>query len=175
MRKGLKRVLVGFTAAMLAVVCLLSVVGTAAEPSENLFDYRSTEDVNATEHKPSELLEGAFGNKIKLSDAEIDYLDNESGIVFRYTDTLPMDVVSTEYDRDSETLKVSATAYTYTAQNGTTVTWVPQSVTLGNKTVKFQKTADGYVCKIAGLRQSGNFNMGVTFSCDLTLSAEAAE
>lgn len=93
-----------------------------------------------------------------------------------YSDAIPESSINTEYSSDTETLMVSVSPYTYTAANGVTVSWIPQSIELETvdgtwKKYSLTKQESGtYDVKIEGCVYSGDFGVKVFYTCDIVIA-----
>ncbi len=77
------------------------------------------------------------------STAESEYVTNYFGESLRYSDTIPADCITVS--REGNTVTVTAQPYTYTANNGKTVTFLPVSVALGSRNLTPTLTSGSYV------------------------------
>ena len=112
---------------------------------------------------------------LELSAAEQAYID-ENLVSFTFNSALPQEAVRTLYHKDTGVLDITAPAYTYTAQNGTRVEWIPRDVTISGRTLTFAKNPDGdYLCAFDGLHYAEDFEMTVSFEWEATLSQEMTE
>lgn len=179
MKKQNYRIWIALVAGLLAFVCLfssiLSVGGAEADQNDatdisEYLNFGISQSHNNGSLAVSKFFEEAFG--FTPSDAEIAFLDDLSGFSFVYHDKIPIDRVSTVYDRDSGTLTVLASPYSYVAENGATVTWVPDTATLDGRTLAFD--AD-HQCSFDNLLQSADFEIVVSFAWEVTVTDEVAE
>ena len=143
------------------------------QDTTDLMDYSlQTQDIKQ-ELSASELFYKLYG--VYPPSAEMEYLDQLSGITLQYTDLIPPSIVSTNYNGDAGVLEVTVPTYTYTASNGVLVEWVPTSVTLDGKQLPLVKNGDAYGCQFEDLFYSKNFDIYVSFVWNATLPAEAVD
>ncbi len=92
------------------------------------FDYSYESAPLKTEISASDFLNEKLG--LVLENAEKQYLNSYSGFLISFNSHIPTTSVSVEYSEADALLIVSASEYTYTASNGVTVVWKPESVSL---------------------------------------------
>lgn len=160
------------------LLCALMLAGvspmaSAAEKGTSPFDYSTSGAGSITTIDASDLLERFFG--ISATDAEKAYLNQASGLSLRYSDLIPSEVISTEYNGDTGTLLVSVPTYSYLAANGVRVEWVPTSACLEGKTETFSWSGSDYRCSFSGLLYSDDFDLSVSFAWSAEIGAEAAD
>ena len=179
MKKQNYRIWIALMAGLLALVCLgssiLSVGAIDVEQSNSAdltkqLNFGLSQSQNSGRLSALAFFEEAFG--FTPSDAEVSFWDDLSGFSFVYNDKIPIDRVSTDYDSESGCLTVLASPYSYIAENGITVTWVPATATLEDRTLAFDE--DGQ-CSFDNLLQSADFEIVVSFAWDVTVTDEVAE
>lgn len=176
MKKNHKRI---FRAAVCLCFCVLMLTGVAVPgagaetASQDLFDYRSPALGKFQSLSASEIFYQIYG--YEAPDAEKKYLDELSGITLRYTDIIPASIVSTDYNGEKGTLDVTVPTYTYTANNGVLVRWVPQSATLEGVTKPFSEADGAYGCRFENLLYSKDFDISISFAWVAELPAEAVD
>ncbi len=106
-----------------------------------------------------------------LAAEEQAYLQGLSALSFRYSGLIPNSIVTTHYHGETATLDVQVPAYTYTANNGVQVSWIPQTATLGETTLSFAPEGEGYACQFGGLLYSDDFPIQISFAWEATLPA----
>ena len=106
-----------------------------AEQSDTVADFGTSDADRNTAVLGSELLELLLGDGI--GSAEADYIDQSGLYKFIYSAAIPASCVSAKLTANGLLVKVSD--WTYTAQNGETVSWMPTSVTVNSVT----KSVDG--------------------------------
>ncbi len=175
MKRGLNQIWITLLACVLAVLFLMTPIATASEENSPTTDglklltdfgmpYSSNNEVLSV----STFFEDAFG--FLPSEAELTFLDGFSEFSLIYNNRIPIDRVSTAYDRDLGRLTVTAAPYSYVAANGATVTWVPKSATLEDRTLTLD--GDG-VCVFDGILHSADFEISVRYAWEVTLSDAA--
>ena len=113
-------------AIIIVVGILLSTTSTAsAAESGSDYDFSRPTSGAATVISGADLLELYLGESI--SDGEAGYLAEHSSVTLKYTDSITTAYVLTSYENGA--LTVTARPYSYTAENGVLVTWIPTSAT----------------------------------------------
>lgn len=168
MRKTLQRTATVFAALLLCLSALLGLTtAQAGDSPANPIDFGISGMKTNRIVSASELFDILFEDKLTAN--EIAYLDGFSGISFVYNDAIPDSIVSSKYDGDNGTLRISLPPYRFTATNGADVKWVPTTATIGNKAKSFVMTGDVYVCEFDGLYYSGDFDVKIDFSWSATI------
>ena len=176
MKKTYKRI---FQAVICLGVCAMMLIGGlisgTAENTEAVdpFDY----SLRALEHKQSLSASELFYRICGFypSDLERAYLDGLSGITFRYNDLIPVGIVSTDYNGETGVLRVTVPTYQYTASNGATVEWIPQTATLDGMEKPLLKSGEEYSCQFEDLLYSMDFDIYVSFEWSVDLPDETVE
>ncbi len=172
----MKRKLLQVIFSVIAILlCVTSLSGTAilpvqADGAKLAFDYGDGQVAANESISASELFALALGSA--PVGAEKAYLEELSDIRLFYNTAIPSENISTNYHRESGSLDVSVQSYAYTAKNGVTVEWIPQSATIEGQT----KTLDpSYSCHFENLSQlaTGDFQMEVVFSTVIQLPGNA--
>ena len=96
----------------------------------------------------------------------------EQELSLTYNDNIPNSSINTHYE--NEILNVTIEPYVYTATNGAVVTWVPESIkleTTNGDWEEYELTEQNgvYVAQI-GCKYSGDFEMKVSYACEVTIS-----
>ena len=111
-----------------------------------------------------------------LTPGEAAYLRGETSLALRYRSDIPDALVNTAYNGDAGTLTVSVSAYSYVAENGETVRWVPVSVSMdGEPDVALSEQDGQYTAVYGDLWYSDVFDLTVKFVWNGTLPAAAAD
>lgn len=97
-----------------------------------------------------------------------------------YSDAIPEGNINTEYSNETEILDVAVTPYVYTAANGATVSWIPQSIDLEMvdgtwKQYPLTKQNGVYVVQIGGCVYSGDFDVKVLYTCEIAIARSVIE
>ncbi len=115
---------------------------------------------------PSHLLALLVGET--LTDAEIAYLDRYCDRILEYYDRIPADRVSVR--SSTSEARVTAKAYAYTAENGTTVTWVPTAVAYNEQETPLTQNGENYEATVAVDEQTGD-RLGIVYTSRLSIPA----
>ena len=154
----------------MSVMAPMAALATQDERAYDPFDYGDGRTEINESISASELFGMALG--MAPSAAEGEYLETLSGIRLRYNAAIPTQNISTSYHREDGTLDVTVQPYAYTAKNGVTVEWIPQSAILEDET----KLLDAaFCCRFEGLSQhvTADLQMEVTFYTVITLPNDA--
>lgn len=163
-------VLVSAVCFLLLLGLLLPVSATGVIPSS--FRYGSATLQNNKTVSGGELLSMLYG--ITPSAAERAYLNSRAEFTLTYNDTIPDSIVTTYHDGEAGTLDVSLSAYSYSAENGALVTWIPQRATLGEQLRSFENEGERYFCRFEDVFHSEDYNVEIAFSWTVTLPEEGA-
>ena len=136
------RVLKYFVVVPLIVATLLPCfpwTSVSAQTQDTVADFGVSDPDRNTTLSGSELLELLLG--IDIGDAEAAYIDQSGLYKFTYSAAIPASTISAELkNRNSvDGLLVTVSDWTYTAQNGETVSWKPFLVTVNGE----KKNVDG--------------------------------
>lgn len=161
---------------LLLALTMFATTAFATSPAETLaeaFDY-GVSDGSQNETVPvDELLALLVG--ASLTDSEREYLNTTlPGVTFRYSDAIPDSNITTQYDsEDRNSLDVWVRPYSYTANNGVLVEWIPTSAKIGDRTLPLEKQGDRYGCVFEDPGQLSDFYMDVTFEWNVEFPTEA--
>jgi hypothetical protein len=174
MKRKLRLIGASALAIFLALITF-SVPAFSALPAQSLgeaFDYGLAGDLHNEVISADELLETLLGGKIP--DSERYFLTELSDISFRYNSAIPDSTVSTQYDEsDRGLLEVWVTPYSYTANNGTVVTWIPYEVRIGSRAASLTQEGDRYFCEFEDPGQTDHFYMDILFEWNVEFPKEA--
>ena len=162
---------------LLSSLLLISVLSLAAGAEPSSFDLRyGTGDDRDTVLRAADLFALLYPDEAALAAAEIAYLNGDPSLSLRYRSDIPDSIVDTVYDGDAGTLTVTVPAYSYIAQNGKTVVWVPETVSM-DEDAPIPLTFDGenYIAVYRNLWYSEEFDLTVRFIWSDTLPVEAAD
>ncbi len=175
MKRRLQYILISAMALILAAVLLggAALQPEAAELSEQALHFGVSGMESNQSVSPSKLFEELYG--APPTETEQAYLDGLSGLSLIYNSAIPDSVVSTSYNGNEGTLSVSVQAYSYTAVNGTKVTWIPTQATVGKNTQTFVESNGSYSCQFADMVHSGDFEVKIDFRWVTELSATVAD
>ena len=112
---------------------------------------------------------------LTLTNAESDYM-KENFFSLTYNASVPSDTVQTVYHKDTGVLDVRVSVYSYTAENGSVVRWIPKKAIIGDVEQELALDGDAYVCNFSDLyRAEEDFDMDVVFSWTVTLPENVVE
>lgn len=157
-------------ALMLAAVMLASALpigALAAAEEPDALAYGKADSSYAVTVRPSQLLAMLSGQT--PSDAERDYLDRYCDRILEYYDRIPADRIA-QYSR-GDVLEITAKPFSYTAENGATVLWIPREVVYaGSATVAMTENAEGdFVAEIEGVTPETGNRIGVVYGCEISI------
>ncbi len=188
MRTKMRKFLSSAVAMLLCTVMLLGMLPDISAESAALhtiidpdsLNYALPDSETNMEISASELMQRLFG-ELSFSQEELAYM-NENLFSLTYHATVSDDAVKTVYDKESGVLQVAVSPYTYTAKNGSTVSWYPKEIALklnGVLPQRFPAMPDDngkYICRFENLFYvDDNFEMEITFAWDAALSADVIE
>ena len=116
----------------------------------------------------AELIYRATGSSVGAEEAA--YLASQ-GISMSYDDSLSSSLVATSAGDDSITF--TASAKSYQAYNGTTVRWIPVSVSLDSMNASFTPSPSGYTATFTNLDKDTVYTATFTYQTTITVSAYA--
>ena len=124
---------------------------------------------------PADELFGKLFSSLNLSQAEAIYIkDNLFSLT--YNASIPSDTVQTTYHKDTGVLDVRVSVYSYTAENGSVVRWIPKKAIVGDVEQSLSFDGDAYVCNFGDLYQAEkDFDMEVIFSWTVTIPENVVE
>ncbi len=173
MKHSVRRLaIVVLSAALASVLLLLTVPTSAATVSPSSVNFGNPNLQNNVEISATELYAMLFSDS--LSDAERTYLNAGSGWRLIYNPTVPDSIVNTLYDGEKGTLQLSLPAYSYTAANGSTVTWSPTTAEKDNRKSSFVYSEEDalYYCTFYNIFHTRDFEIEISFSCSIEISPE---
>ncbi len=104
-----------------------------------------------------------------------EYLSTMRELSFTYNSLVPESTVSTKYFGTEGRLEVTVLPYSYVAENGATVQWIPINAEIEGKTVDLIPSGSAYVCAFEGLYHSSDFDMKVSYRWEVELPADYIE
>ncbi|MBE6601773.1 MAG: hypothetical protein E7637_04630 [Ruminococcaceae bacterium] len=174
MKRAVGMLWISFVSLLLCAVMLatpVSSVAVAASESSP-FDFGTDAAAKHETLDANTLIEILVDGEV--SAAESDYLKRFSEITMRYSNFIPESNITTHYDRERHSLDVTVHPYSYTANNGATVRWIPTEVLLDGKVCALTLSADGgYACTVEEVLHTGIFEMEVRFEWNVTLPDDA--
>ncbi len=139
-------------------------------------DYSNPSSEAVVELTPAEFTELLLGTKI--SEAEKTYINSMLiGNSLRYSDQISPRCVQTAYDNN--TLDITAEVYSYTAANGTIVSWIPKAfVLIGRElsgTFTYDEESGVYTAQVTELEEAENMSIELSYTCTLSVKGEEAD
>lgn len=163
--------------AMLIAMTFLATAVCTALPTEGegvqlSFAYGIEGRENNTELDAAELYELLFGEAPTA--AEEVYL-NARGVTLRYNDAISAGCISTDYRADTGVLSLTVRPYQCTAENGTSVLWLPTGATVDGQQITLRASDGVYTARMEGLFRTENFEMTVDYAWSAEIPADALE
>ena len=110
---------------------------------------------------------------VTLSDAEKSYLTVYGESTVSYGSHIPTSNIALNYDAASSRLSVNAKAYEYTITSGAVVSWIPVSVTMGERTLSLTLSSDGeHFAELSDVTESDDLYLTVLYKTDVDLSVD---
>ncbi len=162
----------------ISMICMLLAIGlllpsSAGEAEPASFDYGNASIENNQTVKGAELLSMLYGEEATAAEAA--YLNSKAEFSFIYTDLLPSSLISTDYNGEAGTLKVSVDPYVFTASNGAVVEWIPQQAVIGDVSLPLTQEGAEYICAFQGLFHSEDYEMHISFAWQVALPGTLCE
>jgi len=159
------------------LLCAVVFMGVVLHPradatSVNVFDYGLSSTESNEAMSAAELFEKLLGQPPTAS--ELAYLNEKTEFSLLYNAAIPAHVV-TDYNGDLGILKVTASPYTYTAQNGAVVEWVPIAARVGEVKKTLELANGERSCLFENLYHSDDFEMTIDYSWEVSIPKEHAE
>ncbi len=174
----MKRKLTYIGTALLSLCLCLVLLGTAAPSvladSEMLpsLDYGVPDSDGNVTLGAVELYEQLFGSS---PTAAGDRYLSLNGIKLTYNNTIPSNLITTDYDGTAGKLTVTIRPYTYRAGNGETVTWIPTHAVIDEEVCEMIAEGGAYVCRLENLYYSQDFDIEVDYRWEVTIPEAAIE
>lgn len=153
-------------AVMLCGTVLPTMAEEAAIPS---LDYSNPAIENSKSFSVEELYNILLGRE--ATEGEVLYWQAQE-LSLTYNDNVPNSSINTHYE--DEILSVTIEPYVYTATNGAVVTWIPGSIQLETTTGDWEEYGlteqNGAYSVQIGCKYSGDFEMKVSYACEVTIS-----
>lgn len=105
-----------------------------------------------------------------ITDAERKYLEKHGGVSLKFDKGITTSYVNAEYCDGSVTVR--AVEYTYTAADGTAVSWIPKALSVGGKSTDFTLGSGDYLATVSGLTEDDSLTATVTYTLDISVSTE---
>ncbi len=170
---NIKNKIIALLLATVMLVSAMPISALAAQDDSDALAYGRADSSHVVTVSPSELLSLLLGET--LSAAERDYLDRYCDRILEYYDRIPAGGVK-QISIDDR-LTVTAEVFSYTAENGETVSWIPQEVVYrGRARVAMTENDDGkYEAEIEDVsvdtdEATGN-RIGIVYACALSIPA----
>lgn len=188
MIKNMRKFLASAVSAMLCVAMLIGILPIAAASadvpteytgaSSKALDFSLVGSESNLSLSAAELARRLFGESF-FSAEELAYMD-EKLLSLTYNASISSDLIKTVYDKESGTLSIYVTPYTYTGANGTRVSWIPKQARLDLEGIAVQDFSTSpdeggiYSCRFEDLYYvDDNFDLEVDFSWSVAIAAEA--
>ncbi len=136
-----------------------------AADAGTLLDFSKAGSGLTIEENAIEFLQTATGKT--FTDAEKAYFE-KCGITLKYNDDIPPESVL--YSKIEDGFSVAAKEYAYTANNGTSVKWIPVAATVDG--VKKELTGKDHTAIFQGLIEDVVYDIVVDYEAKLTVSGE---
>lgn len=153
---------------LLALLCVLSpcfTLGVGA--TRSVYDYSRPASAHNVTVDSATLLEDYLS--MPLTDAERDYLSLHGSVELVYDSGITTSKVAVQIDEGI--LSITALEYSYITGGGTTVTWVPVSVYLGELTIPLTDMGQGYTASIEIPEGSTEESVKVRYELAIEVSA----
>lgn len=129
-------------------------------------DYSSPSATSKQTLSSADILELSTG--IKLSEAERSYLEAYGADSITYSPLVPTSNVTSEYDSQTKSLKVTARVYEYTANTGFKIKWTPVYATVSGEKHSMTVGADGkYTVTLTDIDEGGEEYVRVMYSSSI--------
>lgn len=159
-----KKVVTKIIAIMLAVIAVFALVIPAAAAFDD-YDISDNGSDRTDQKDSAQIVEEHLGTA--LSDAEEKFLKSYSTLVLKYNSIINANKVTLLYE--SGALKVTAHEYSYTADNGKVLNWIPHIAKTSEKEATFTKSGDSYV---AILDTEGEADAEIVYKAEAVLSKQ---
>lgn len=125
---------------------------------------------------PDALFAALFPEDPPLTSAETAWLRSVNSYALSYRDQIPDSLIGRTYESETGTLTVTAAPYRYTAENGETVVWTPETVALnGGDPQPMIQSGEAYTASFGDLWHSGELELTVSFSASFRIPAAVAD
>jgi len=165
-----KKCVILFILLALSISLLLLPISAANENGDD-YDYSRLGSVHNLSLNSAELLTLLLGEE--LSEQEYSYLEKHGGVTVKYENGMTTAQVITEYNDETKELSVYAGEYSYTAVNGSTVTWIPRAAYLLENSQPLNREGDVYVTVFENVSPDDSLSINVEYSFDFSVSPEA--
>lgn len=159
-------------ALVLCVVILLSAlpIPTFAAAADDLLDFSNPDSTQSVSLSPSELL-SLLSDSAPI-EAEAAYADAYFEHMLLYSDRIPSGSVL--MTSDGGELNIKAKSFSYTAQNGETVLWVPSRAVYADRSVELSARGSSFFGTIENISPAVSSEVGIVYTCELTLPKSVA-
>ena len=158
-----------FKILVLFILLVITVSALSATVYAASTDYSRPGTTNLTTLDSTEILKQLFD--IELSEAEENYLKLHGDYELTYGSHISTSYVTVAYSEETAELAVAAKEYTYTATGGINVTWVPISVSVGDRKADFLKNGTEYNAVFNDVEYNEHLKADVKYSTEFALSA----
>ena len=155
-------------ALMLAAIAVFGVIAQPVSAAGHTQDLSRPASVHNGEITAADLVAHFYGDGI--SEEEQKYLEKHGGVSISLDFGITTAYVVTEYS--DGTLSVGAREYSYTAADGTTVTWIPATVRIGDISAPLLPTADEYRATLTNLTVDENSYAVIDYTLDISVPTD---
>ncbi|MBQ7338017.1 MAG: InlB B-repeat-containing protein [Clostridia bacterium] len=162
---------------LLTLACLMPMLAApmaAAADAIAVLDYSNPSSPVVIETGAADFVSMLTGKS--LPSAEREYLNTMLGEeVFLYSNAIPVDCVSAEYE--GAKLHVRAQSYTYTSASGAQIHWVPSGVTMNStyQNLNYSYTTGTYDATFSSVNAAQQNRVYVDYTCSVVISATLAD
>lgn len=151
---------------LLLLSVLISILSVAVFASER--DYSRPGTTGLTTLDSAEILNRALG--LTLSPEEERYLDLYAEETVSYGSNIPTSTVNTSYDKETKTLTVKASVYSYTANNGVKMSWIPESAEFDGEKIPFSLESGEYTAHFPSVLEEDGATVAVLYKTSVLIS-----
>ena len=155
-------------ALMLAAIAVFGVIAQPVSAAGHTQDLSRPASAHNGEITAADLVARFYGDGI--SEEEQKYLEKHGGVSISLDFGITTAYVVTEYS--DGTLSVGAREYSYTAADGTAVTWIPATVRIGDISAPLLPTADEYRATLTNLTVGEDAYATVDYTLDISVPTD---
>ncbi|MBO5879508.1 MAG: hypothetical protein J6Q68_03040 [Clostridia bacterium] len=159
-----------FISAMAAVLfCIMLVPLFLFSAKAQNDDYSKPGVSEKVTYTAADILSALTG--LELCEAERQYLELYGDYSISYGAHIPTSFVSINYDEETGELAVMAKKYTYTAENGASIVFLPVSVSVGDRKISPSEFSDdGFLADFGSVKISEGEQATVVYTTEFTVS-----
>lgn len=161
------------TLSVLLVLCsLMSVIlFTAGASAKENYDFSRPGSLNTVTLNSADVLQKILGEQ--LHEAERLYLINYGDFELKYDAGIPPSPI--EANCINGTLSLKAPVYSYDAENGTKVNWIPREAVINGETKELLPEGDCYITAFDGISgDSGTAVVRIVYALDIEIDKDSA-